>query len=195
MPSASASLLIDVRRSSGISGRSTLAFVLSVSRQTVCMFEGAWTSKPFHGDEWLFSNVLLPSYEKGDLVIGRLYEAIKKEDVVEDKLRAYILTRQKEYSRLASLYEALHSDILEDFTLIEHMRSRYNKEEYNTIKMILRRDFKKGLLNIDLDPAIRLIIAAIKGFEIEWAQNKNPEENSVDLDTLIQIIFYGILKR
>ena len=77
MPSASASLLIDVRRSSGISGRSTLAFVQSSSRQTVCMFEGAWTSKPFHGDEWLFSNVLLPSYEKGDLVIGRLYEAIK----------------------------------------------------------------------------------------------------------------------
>lgn len=41
------------------------------------MFEGAWTSRPFHGDEWLFSSVLLPSYEKGDLVIGRLYEAIK----------------------------------------------------------------------------------------------------------------------
>lgn len=77
LPSASASPLIDVRRSSGISGRSTLAFVLSVSCQTVCMFEGAWTSRPFHGDEWLFSSVLLPSYEKGDLVIGRLYEAIK----------------------------------------------------------------------------------------------------------------------
>lgn len=77
LPSPSASALIDVRRSSGISGRSTLAFVLSVSCQTVCMFEGAWTSRPFHGDEWLFSSVLLPSYEKGDLVIGRLYEAIK----------------------------------------------------------------------------------------------------------------------
>lgn len=69
--------LIDVRRSSGISGRSALAFVLSVSCQTARMFEGAWTSGPFHGDEWLFSSVLLPSYEKGDLVIGRLYEAIK----------------------------------------------------------------------------------------------------------------------
>lgn len=69
--------LIDVRRSSGISGRSALAFVLSISCQTVRMFEGAWTSGPFHGDEWLFSSVLLPSYEKGDLVIGRLYEAIK----------------------------------------------------------------------------------------------------------------------
>lgn len=77
LPSASASPLIDVRRSSGISGKSTLAFALSVSCQTVCMFEGAWTSRPFHGDEWLFSSVLLPSYEKGDLVIGRLYEAIK----------------------------------------------------------------------------------------------------------------------
>lgn len=41
------------------------------------MFEGAATSRPFHGDEWLFSSVLLSSYEKGDLVIGRLYEAIK----------------------------------------------------------------------------------------------------------------------
>ena len=77
LPSASAGPLIDVRRSSGISGRSTLAFALSVSCQTVCMFEGAWTSRPFHRDEWLFSSVLLPSYEKGDLVIGRLYEAIK----------------------------------------------------------------------------------------------------------------------
>lgn len=77
LPSPTASLLIDVRRSSGISGRSTLAFARSVSCQTVCMFEGAWTSEPFHGDEWLFSSVLLPSYEKGDLVIGRLYEAIK----------------------------------------------------------------------------------------------------------------------
>lgn len=77
VPSASGSPLIDVRRSSGISGRSALAFALSISCQTVCMFEGAWTSRPFHSDEWLFSSVLLPSYEKGDLVIGRLYEAIK----------------------------------------------------------------------------------------------------------------------
>lgn len=77
LPSASAGPLIDVRRSSGISGRSTLAFAPSVSCQTVCMFEGARTSGSFHGDEWLFSSVLLPSYEKGDLVIGRLYEAIK----------------------------------------------------------------------------------------------------------------------
>lgn len=124
-----------------------------------------------------------------------LYEAVKKEDIAECKLKAYILTRQKGYAKLASLYEALHSEILEDFTLIEHMRSKYNKEEYNTIKMILRRDVKKGLLNIDLDPAVRSILAAIKGFEIEWAQNKNIEKNALDLDTLIQIIFYGIVKR
>lgn len=31
----------------------------------------------FHGDEWVFSSVLLPSYEKGDPVRRRLYEAIK----------------------------------------------------------------------------------------------------------------------
>lgn len=76
-PRASADPLIDVRRSPGISGRGTLAFAASVSRRAARTSEGAWTSGPFHGDEWLFSSVLLPSYEKGDLVIGRLYEAIK----------------------------------------------------------------------------------------------------------------------
>lgn len=34
-------------------------------------------SGSFHVDEWLFSSVLLPSYEKGDPVRRRLYEAIK----------------------------------------------------------------------------------------------------------------------
>lgn len=77
LPSASGSSLIDVRRSSGISGRNALAFALSISCQTMCVFEGTWTSRPFHSDEWLFSSILLPCYEKGDLVIGRLYEAIK----------------------------------------------------------------------------------------------------------------------
>lgn len=124
-----------------------------------------------------------------------LYEAIKKEDTAELKLRAYILTRQDGYAKLASLYEALHSDIFEDFTLIEHIKRRYHKDEYNTIKMILKRGIKKGLFNIDVDLATRAVLAAIKGFEIEWAQNKNTKENIADLDTLIKIIFYGILKR
>ncbi len=124
-----------------------------------------------------------------------LYEAIKKADSTELKLRAYILTRQEGYARLTSLYEALYNDILEDLILIEHIRNRFMKEEYNTIKMILRRDIKKNIIIIDPDTLIRSILAAIKGFEITWAQNKNMSENTNDLDILIQIIFYGIVKR
>ncbi|EKV56551.1 TetR/AcrR family transcriptional regulator [Brachyspira hampsonii] len=124
-----------------------------------------------------------------------LYEAIKKEDTAETKLRAYILTRQKGYIKLANLYEALHSEIFEDFTLIEHMRAQYHKEEYNTIKMILRSGVKKGLFNIDLRLATEAVLAIIKGFELEWAKNKNSELYEKDLDTIVNIIFYGIVKR
>lgn len=124
-----------------------------------------------------------------------IYEAIKKEDTHELKIRAYILTRQEGYVKLANLYEALHSDIFEDFTLIEHMRAKYHKEEYNTIKMILRSGIKKGLFNIDLNLATEAILAIVKGFEIEWVKNKNTEENKKDLDTIVKIIFYGIVKR
>lgn len=75
--SFTSAMLIDVSRSSGISERSTSAFALSASCQTVCNPGGSWRSSPFHSDEWLFSSVLVPSYEKADLVRGRLYEAIK----------------------------------------------------------------------------------------------------------------------
>ena len=83
----------------------------------------------------------------------------------EAKIRAYILTRQKGYIKLANLYEALHSGIFEDFTLIEHMRAQYHKDEFNTIKMILRSGVKKGLLNIDIKLATESILAIIKGFD------------------------------
>lgn len=42
----------------------------------MCILEPV-DSGSFHVDEWLFSSVLLPSYEKGDPVRRRLYEAIK----------------------------------------------------------------------------------------------------------------------
>jgi len=42
----------------------------------VCILEPV-DSGSFHVDEWLFSSVLLPSYEKGDPVRRRLYQAIK----------------------------------------------------------------------------------------------------------------------
>ena len=75
------------------------------------------------------------------------------------------------------------------------MRAQYHKEEYNTIKMILRNGMKKGLFNIDLRLATESILAIIKGFEVEWAKNKNPENYEKDLYTMINIIFYGIVKR
>ena len=75
------------------------------------------------------------------------------------------------------------------------MRAKYHKEEYDTIKMILRRGVKKGLFNIDLRLATESILAIIKGFEMEWAKNKNIENSEKDLDIIINIIFYGIVKR
>ena len=54
---------------------------------------------------------------------------------------------------------------------------------------------KKGLFNIDLRLATESILAIIKGFEVEWAKNKNIENYEKDLDTIINIIFYGIVKR
>lgn len=126
-----------------------------------------------------------------------LYEAIKKEDTSEKKLSAYILARQEGYSKLASLYEALHSDIFADFTLVEYIRNKYDKDEYNTIKMILRSGIKKGLFypDINIDITIKTILAVIKGFEIKWAKNSDKEENKKELDGLINIIFYGIINR
>ncbi len=130
-----------------------------------------------------------------------LYEAIKKENTAEDKLRSYIITRQKGYQRLSRIYETLHNDIYMDNNLAENIRSIYEKEEVSTIKMILRKGIKQNLFNTDIniDIASKAIFSAIKGFGIIWDINRaEKEEDRKDreiIDALLNILFYGIKKR
>lgn len=60
--------------SASAEGEVSICAALGLAR--LCVLEAADTGS-FHVDEWVFSSVLLPSYEKGDPVRRRLYEAIK----------------------------------------------------------------------------------------------------------------------
>lgn len=54
----------------------SVSICTALHRAGLCILEAADRGS-FHGDEWVFSSALLPSYEKGDRVRRRLYEAIK----------------------------------------------------------------------------------------------------------------------
>lgn len=60
--------------SASAEGEVSICTALHLAR--LCILEAADRGS-FHVDEWVFSSVLLPSYEKGDPVRRRLYEAIK----------------------------------------------------------------------------------------------------------------------
>ncbi len=137
-----------------------------------------------------------------------LYESVKQQDGAEDKLRTYILTRQKGYERLSKVYEALYKDIYIDYQLIEQIRSYYEKEEIATIKMILRKGVKQKTFdsNFDINIAAIAIFCTIKGFGIIWDTSRgndddddnkikqNEKQNEI-INTLLQILFDGIKKR
>ena len=66
----------------------------------------------------------------------------------------------------------------------------FASKEY--VKILEHKGFYPSLKIILVSEAI---LAIIKGFEVEWAKNKNPENYEKDLYTMINIIFYGIVKR
>lgn len=124
-----------------------------------------------------------------------IYEAVKNEDTPENKLKAYVLTRQKGYQRLSVLYQALHTDIFSDSTLIAHIRGYHEKEEIAIIKMMLRQGVKKDIFKTDIDNAAKAIFVTLKGFELIWDINRNDESYMADINILLDILFNGIRKR
>lgn len=121
--------------------------------------------------------------------------AIDKEDCPLKKMRAYVITRMKVLKRVANFYNALKDEYFEHYGF-EKMRAKYFKDEVNTIKKVLKTGVEKGIFNIkELDITAFAMITALKGFEYSWAVENDIYEIEKNIDSLLEVLFYGIIKR
>jgi len=147
----------------------------------------------FNSKEEIFKEVVKKEYT---FFMKDINEALSKQDSPKDKLRVYVLTRLEVLSNLSNIYAALKNDYFECLGLIEEIRTKYIQEEINIFKKILQEGNDKEIFFIeDVNLTARSMITALNGLEYSWALEENKDDLSKDVNKLLDILFYGILKR
>jgi len=126
----------------------------------------------------------------------KITTAIAKAKSPQEKLRKFIITRMKYIKELANIYTALKDEYLRHYAFIQKLRENYDKEEINTVKSILQEGIKQKVFFIkNLELTSFAISTAIKGLEYDWAIRIGEKELEENIDSLLEVLFYGIIKR
>lgn len=147
----------------------------------------------FNNKEDIYKEVV----EKENRILNqKIAEAIEREKMPEDKLRAYIMTRMKYLKELINIHTTLTEDYLDNYAFIEKIRERNDRKEIEVIKSILIDGNDRKLFFVDdIELTAFTIITALKGFEYPWSTNISLPEIQENIDKLLYIVFHGINKK
>jgi len=130
------------------------------------------------------------------LVKEEIEQGLAAQSSPAKKLETYVKIRMRALRRLANFYRAFREEYLETYGFIQKIRQDYDRYEIETIKSILAEGIETGIFSVpNLELTAVAIITAMKGFEYPWAVAPDSAKIERDIDTLIHVLFYGIMKR
>ncbi len=125
-----------------------------------------------------------------------LMKAINSKNTTKEKLKAYVVTRMKIIHDLANFYSALKDEYLDNYSFIEKLRKDYFEFEIELIKTLLREGISDGEFVVkDLDVTSFAIVTALKGLEYPWIAESNFVKTKKNIDNLLEVLFFGLVKR
>lgn len=134
--------------------------------------------------------------KESDILKIEIVKSINREVDPQDKLKNYVIARMTTYNKFANFYHAIKDEYLSHLDFIDRIRKKYENEEKNIVEQILKEGVKSKIFKIeDTRLAAIAIVTAMKGLEIPlfWEENeKSIEERQHEL---LNILFYGIIKR
>lgn len=134
--------------------------------------------------------------KEADELSAAIAKAINAETTSEKKIRAYVLARMKGINNLTNLYSALKDEYLEHYSFIENVRVKYDTEEVNTIKGILKTGVEDGEFKIeDINLTAFALVTALKGLEYPLFIKNNSAKTEKRFEGLLNVLFYGIIAR
>ena len=142
--------------------------------------------------------------KEASMLKRELLDAIEPVTDPQEKLKVYVLVRMRTFKKLANYYAAIKSEYLIHLDFVENVRKKYDLEEITMVENILKAGAKNNEFNIDNTRlAAVAIVTAMKGLEIPlfWEDDKEQDEGKKEqdmekrLDDLINILFYGLVKR
>jgi AcrR family transcriptional regulator len=147
----------------------------------------------FTSKEEIFEAVVL---REELLLRDELNNAVNCQKLPQDKLRFYILTRMRELQKLTNLYEALKSDYLGHLDFIERIRKSHDEAEVSMIENLLKNGVNEGLFRVENSTLASIAIStAMKGLEIHLFGASQQNDLEKQLDNVLNVLFYGIVKQ
>ena len=147
----------------------------------------------FKSKEEIFQSVVLQEAKEFRRTI---IKAIEQEKSPHEKLKAYVITRMNIIDGLGNFNQALQDKRLMHIDFVVRLKKLYDKEEVRLFKDILCEGVNKNYFQIyDIDLAATSFITAMRGMERTILQNKDAPDIDKQIDGIIDIIFYGIVKR
>lgn len=148
----------------------------------------------FKGKEEIFQAVV---DREANLLRVKVKEILESQSPVTEKLRSYVKMRMDLIKHLSNYMEILKNDDLMNLELTEKFRKKYDDEEITIVRQILEEGSNNGMLKVkDLNLSALAIVTAMKGLEIPLVTSTMGVENlNMVIDDMLDILFYGIVKR
>jgi len=145
----------------------------------------------FRTKEEIFSVIVK---EESDLLIKKISNEIKAHKTARDQIKAAVTTKLSYYKETAIFYDISQAVIKELMPDMRKLREDYFKKE----EEILEKIIKKGVLNKEIrkirhvDMVAKSIIISLKEIESPLVFEKSKKEVETMLNTMLDILFFGI---
>jgi len=120
--------------------------------------------------------------------------ANKKTPVV--KLTSYIHNRMDAFEKLGNYYSAMKHELMEHLHFINLNRVDFDVTEIEIISSILTEGVEKGSFQIDnISQVSKTILLTLKSLEIPFYGQESQNNSKELLDSLIQLLLNGLMKK
>ena len=148
----------------------------------------------FPGKEEIFKAVVLKEAQE---LKKRLDKIVLTEASPLERLKSYIFFRLNHVRTLGNFYAALSEESLGQMEFIHKIRKKFEHDELEILKGILEEGMRQGSFQLSSARVGSIaILTMMKGLELPLLlDEKYKTDRREQLDDLIRVLFYGIVKR
>ena len=122
--------------------------------------------------------------------------AIDAERTPEGKIRAYILKRTEMYRRKLDQHMEFIEATTERYELLLKIHQMFDPDEIHIISGILQQGVSEGRFSIrDIPTTATAMVTAFRAFEYPFSAALQPADTEKTLDSLLEVVFQGLLRR
>lgn len=134
---------------------------------------------------------------ESEILENRLWEVVKSEYPPKQKFNDYVIIRMETLRELKNFQRAMRDESYRSYLFLDEIREKSEVSEKQMLKNILEEGVSAGQFDIkNLRLAAIGISTALRGLELPLLRGiDNFDDFRLQLDNILNILFYGILKR